>query len=361
MKGELMANNFNPIVLRTIDGMVQVHGLLDYTEAEKLDSRAIDISGLISADVDNVVKLGTDGKLFSLGAGAFECTFNIEDLVSSEAGNMSRPSLEDGLLYTDSCEFNSATFVSVDADNSIKFGSDGLLYVYGGDECEINISNLISSDAGNAITISIDDGKLYAISSASCTYNIIDFISTDADNEIVVGGDGKMLVRNLVCEWPIVDMISAISNNRLKAHVAGDGKLYVIPKDLVSSSVPNALTIDGSDNLLRVNPDSLISGDTGGGVSTGTDNKLVVDFGAYWLNLYRAGNFKLLHTNILPAGGTWAYISFRSYYDADLPEYDYLQGIADVGVAAGGTIIREYWTGAKVYDPWARTIAWRVQ
>jgi len=356
-----MADLFNPIVLTTNTSGGQVHGLLDYVGGEKLDSQAIDIAGLISADADNVIKPGADGKLFSLGGGTINCTFNVEDLISSEAGNMSRPSLEDGLLYTDSCEFNTASFVSTDSDNSLSFGSDGLLYVYGGDECEINIANLISADSGNAITISIVDGKLYATSESTCTYDIVDFISTDIDNEITVGVDGKLLVRNMVCEWPIVDMISNAPNNRLKSYVTGDGKLCVLPIDLPSTTSPNALTIDGTDNLLRVNPSNLISGDDNSGLITGSDGKLSVDFGVYWLELFLNGNFKLISGSQLPTGGTWAYISFRSYYDGDLPWDDYLQGVADAGVGAGGTYAIQYWTRQREPDPWARMVVWRVQ
>lgn len=356
-----MATFFNPIVYKVDTSGNRWHDMLDYTGEEKIDIQAIDVPGLISTDADNVIKAGTDGKLFSLGGGTVECKFNIEDLISAESGNMSRPSLVDGLLYTDSCVFNSADFVSTDVDNSIKFGGDGLLYVYGGDECQVNISELISADADNAITLSINDGKLFATSSATCTYNVIDFISTNPGNEITVGADGKLMVENLVCTWPIVDMISNIPNNRIKSHVTGDGKLYVIPSDLVSTTAPNALSTDASDFLLRVNPKDIISDDANSGLSTGTDGKLILTGGDFWLKLFAAGNFMKYYGPTLPPGGTWAYISFAYYEDGDLPGDSYLQNMNSAGIGAGGSLIpggaTQWFEGSPMF---ARNVVWRV-
>lgn len=336
---------FNPIVHTTPPSE---HGLLDYDDEQRIDIRSIHISGLISTDSTNVIKPGTDGKLFSLGGGS--CTFNVEDLLSAEAGNMSRPSTVDGLLYTDMCKFNTSDFVSTDVDNDIKFGSDGLLYVDGSEECTINIANLISTEAGNSITISIVDGKLYVVDASSCTYNIIDFISIDAGNEISVGSDGKLHVENLVCEWPIIDLVSNIANNRIRINTTGDGKLYVIPKDLVSTTLPNTITLDSADNLLRVNPKDIVSSDANSGLVVGSDGKLTVDFGAYWINMFATDNFKLHSGPFLPTGGTWAYFCIQPYWDADLGgdaghrwsnhhRGNYLRHIIGAGVGAGGSWI----------------------
>lgn len=334
-----MATFFDPVVRRTNTAGSQVHGLLNYPADEKISGQAIDIAGLISGDTDNTIKLGADGKLYSIGGGTVTCVFNIEDLISTESGNMSRPSLIDGLLFTDSCVFNTADFVSADTDNLIKFGTDGLLYVYGGDECQVNISELISADADNAITLSINDGKLYAVSSASCTYNIIDFISTDNGNEVRVGTDGKLMVENLVCTWPVVDMISSIANNRLKSHVTGDGKLYVIPGDLVSTTAPNALSTDATDFLLRVNPGDLISSDNNSGLATGDDGKLVSILGAWVENTTWVNGGEGVPGILFPGSATqrWGYIIGCRHHDADVSA-SMVHGII-AGAINGGSYI----------------------
>lgn len=351
---------------------------------QKITLSALDIPGFLSSDVGNLLTTGTDGKL--LQTADVECTFRVADLLSEEDGNIVGLSIEDGKLFASQCVLQVSDWLSQDVNNGLGLGTDGKFWFDNTLDCEINLSNLLSTDADNAIKLSLVDGKLKAVLAEECSVNVISLLSTKTDNRIVINDtDGKLYLPPYDCQFDLIDLISSNTWNRLRVNSesGGDGKLMVLCEDQVSSIENNRLkaNTDG-DHKFYVRPTDLISTDASPGLKVGTDGGLVVDIASGvdasgllvattsgsidldWVGLlnkfFSAENFKLIESNVIPYGGTWAYIAFRAEYDGDLPGdeengYNFVQSIAGVGLTAGGTVI-----SAAAHGPVNRMIIWRV-
>lgn len=351
---------------------------------QKITLSALDIPGFLSSDVGNLLTTGTDGKL--LQTADVECTFRVADLLSEEDGNIVGLSTEDGKLFASQCVLQVADWLSQDVNNGLGLGTDGKFWFDNTLDCEINLSNLLSKDGDNAITLSLSDGKLKAVLAEECSVNITNLLSPETDNRIVLNkDDGKLYLPPYDCQFDLAAMISSNTWNRLRVNSesGGDGKLMVLCEEQVSSIADNRLkTHTAGDHKFYLRPTDLISTDASPGLKLGTDGGLVVDIASGtdssnllvvnnsgsidldWVGLlnkfFSAENFKLIESNVIPYGGTWAYIAFRAEYDGDLPGDEeagsnFVQSIAGVGLTAGGTVISN-----ATHGPVNRMIIWRV-
>lgn len=184
----------------------------------------------LSADADNALKQGTDGGLFVPAADAVDPA----GLVSATPGNQLEVGLDGKLNVPAADTVDPADLVSTDADNALKQGADGRLFV---PETATSAAGLISTDAGNAVTQGTDGG-LFARA-----------VSTDSGNLVQRGSDyGAKLTGS--------DLISAGSTGNLLKVSAVDGRLEV-DRDSVTAEVVRDVKIvsDDTDNLIRTGSD----------------------------------------------------------------------------------------------------------
>lgn len=347
----------------------------------------IPIADLISTDAGQTMSVGTDNKL--LTTGEVTCTFKMTDILSEEAENNLTISNKDGKLFYDGdCDVNVSGLVSGDSENSIKFGTDGKLWVDGSLDCEINIGQLLSTEQGNSVKLSLVDGKLFArLEEAECEINIGGLRSTKLDNMLTVNtDDGLLYVRPYDCQFDLTDMVSSdiwnrlrlkteaggdgmflvlseeqvssIANNRLKAHMTGDHKFYVIPSDLISADTRSGLEL-GADGNIKVKPSDLNSTASDSGLIIDSDGKLTVDWSVILGKLFGSSQFQLVNSNRLPDGGTWAYIKFHTKLDEDVEGDHYMSHVEAVGTDAGGEVVGD------TYRPWGsnpgyQMVVWRI-
>lgn len=319
------------------------------TKEDQIHIDYIPIADLISRDANQIMTLGSDGKLLTVGEITVTCTFNVTDLLSADANNIIGISTNDGKLFADQCILQVADWLSTDANNGLGLGKDGKFWFDNTLDCEINIANLLSQQSGNDIQLSLIDGKLFAtIGDAECEINIGSLRSDRVDNLLTIDTvNGRLYVRPYDCQFNLADFISVTHKmNKLKIHTVGDGRMYVDVADFVSK-------------------------DTNSGIILGTDGGIKFDWSLLMSKLWGADNFKFHLGHLLPVGGTWAYICIQPYGDGDLPGYDtsalhlgnYLQGVNGVGIGAGGTAIPNasnpgiYFEGTLI-KPFS--IVWRI-
>lgn len=188
---------------------------------------------------------------------------------------------------------------------------------------------------GNRLVVDPDSGKLL-VPPYECQFNLAEFISNDTWNrlrlKVEAGGDGKMLVLS-------EEQVSSIANNRLKVYMGGDHKFYVLSADLISTDARPGLEL-GTDQNLKAKPGDLISTGNDGGLTTDSDGKIAVDWEVFFRMLFSPSRFRVVNSNVLPAGGTWAYILFALDQDSDIGGDDhYMKHILAAGTDAGGAVI----------------------
>lgn len=168
-----MAENLKPVVLND-DGSAHITA----QTGDKLDPQYIDNSALVSADADNLLKEGSDGKLFVASPAAPDIPTPSE-LISTDLGN-SITTGTDGKLI--------AKAVSTDANNLIKRGGDNGAHLTGSDIISSGTEeNLLSV---NAVDHRVQLPTAKVVEVIDHKISDIKIVSNDADNKLSVGSDG---------------------------------------------------------------------------------------------------------------------------------------------------------------------------
>lgn len=178
----------------------------------------------------------------------------------------------------DSQYIDKDTLISSDANNQIKVGTDGNLFVPPAEQQTIDPATLVSAEAGNTLTTAVD-GKLFVPAPATPDVPTpAELISTDLGNSITTGTDGKLIAK----------AVSTDANNLIQR--GGDNGAHIEASDIISSGTEeNLLSVNAVDHRVQL-PTAKINdiiehklGDLHI-VSTDADNKLSVgsDGGAYY-------------------------------------------------------------------------------
>lgn len=148
------------------------------TEGDKLDSQYINKGTLISSDANNQLKAGTDGNLYVPAPAAPE-DITPADLISTDLGN-SITTGTDGKLI--------AKAVSTDANNLIQRGGDN--------GAHLEASDIISSGTEeNLLSVNAVDHRVQlptakVVEVIDHKISDIKIVSNDANNKLSVGSDG---------------------------------------------------------------------------------------------------------------------------------------------------------------------------
>ena len=118
---------------------------------------------------------------------------NLKPVVISSDGSKHVIATEGEKL--DSQFINKETLISSDADNQLKAGTDGNLFVPPAEQQTIDPATLVSAEAGNTLTTAVD-GKLFVPAPATPDVPTpAELISTDLGNSITTGTDGKLIAK----------------------------------------------------------------------------------------------------------------------------------------------------------------------
>lgn len=260
---------------------------------------------LVSSQVGNDLKIGADGGLYVDVPVA-------EDLVSNDAGNTVQQGSDGGIYVPvpSVSELVGKGLISKDAGNTVKQGVDGGIYVPvpGADA-------LISKDAGNIIEKGSDDklyvkpemedfvapgdGNLAKVNDANqivVDKNVINnmieayvppsgaLISKDKGNYTVEGTDGGIYTptpkaADFLATGDTILQLDENGKAALPQSVIEEiAKSTVTPESLVSMRPGNSLIVDDTNKLFVtagvIDTKTLISGDEGNTLRSGSDNKL---------------------------------------------------------------------------------------
>lgn len=246
---DMVSDDANNVIVIGTDGKL-------YVDKEAL---AVKTADLISKDVGNIIVEGADGGLYARADDV-----DPRDLISGERDN-ALTLATDGGLFVD--RVIPEELISGDAGNIIKEGSDKLLYA--SVKASDFVGDLVSPDSGNQITIRNE--KLYV---QETEVRPSDMISNNAGNIISLGTDSKLLAKVNVS-----DLVSSDTGNDL---VIKGGGLYVEAKggienvaDIVSDQEGNIITATKDNKLYAaVDAGTLISSDVGNIIKQGADGKL---------------------------------------------------------------------------------------
>ena len=201
---------------------------------------------------------------------------NLKPVVISSDGSKHVIATEGEKL--DSQFINKETLISSDADNQLKAGTDGNLFVPPAEQQPIDPATLVSAEAGNTLTTAVD-GKLFVPAPATPDVPTpAELISTDLGNSITTGTDGKLIAK----------AVSTDANNLIKR--GGDNGAHLTGSDIISSGTEeNLLSVNAVDHRVQLPTAKVVEiidhkiADVHI-VSTDADNKLSVgsDGGAYY-------------------------------------------------------------------------------
>lgn len=178
----------------------------------------------------------------------------------------------------DSQYIDKGGLISSDANNQLKAGTDGNLFVPPAEAQTVDPATLISAETGNALTTAVD-GKLFVPTPvAPVVPPPSDLISTDLGNSITTGTDSKLIAK----------AVSTDANNLIQR--GGDNGAHLEASDIISSGTEeNLLSVNAVDHRVQL-PTAKINdiiehklGDLHI-VSTDANNKLSVgsDGGAFY-------------------------------------------------------------------------------
>ncbi len=284
-------------------------GELVYTN-EDADNANVD---LISADANNDIAAGTDGGLY----------LNVSSVSIAETNTTLGLNASAELAYTNELGNNAnVTLISTDANNDLVAGTDGRLF--------------LDASAGETnTTLSLSAGELVYTNEDADNANV-GLISSDANNDISAGSDGGLFLDAITSETNTtlslsagelvytnedadnanVDLISGDANNDISA--GSDGGLFL---DAITSETNTTLALSAGE-LVYTNEDAdnanvaLISSDANNDISAGSDGRLYMDQTNTTLSL-SAG--ELVYTN----------------EDADNANVDLISADANNDLAAG--------------------------
>ena len=164
---------------------------------------------------------------------------NLKPVVISSDGSKHVIATEGEKL--DSQFINKETLISSDADNQLKAGTDGNLFVPPAEQQTIDPATLVSAEAGNTLTTAVD-GKLFVPTPETPDVPTpAELISTDLGNSITTGTDGKMIAK----------AVSTDANNLIKR--GGDNGAHLEASDIISSGTEeNLLSVNAVDHRVQL-------------------------------------------------------------------------------------------------------------
>ena len=201
---------------------------------------------------------------------------NLKPVVISSDGSKHVIATEGEKL--DSQFINKETLISSDANNQLKAGTDGNLFVPPAEQQTIDPATLVSAEAGNTLTTAVD-GKLFVPAPATPDVPTpAELISTDLGNSITTGTDSKLISK----------AVSTDANNLIKR--GGDNGAHLTGSDIISSGTEeNLLSVNAVDHRVQLPTAKVVEIidhklDDLHIVSIDADNKLSVgsDGGAYY-------------------------------------------------------------------------------
>lgn len=178
----------------------------------------------------------------------------------------------------DSQYIDKGGLISSDADNQLRAGTDGNLFVPPAESQTVDPATLVSAESGNVLTTAVD-GKLFVPTPAAPDVPTpSELISTDLGNSITTGTDGKLIAK----------AVSTDANNLIQR--GGDNGAHIEASDIISSGTEeNLLSVNAVDHRVQLPTAKVVEvidhkiGDIKI-VSNDADNKLSVgsDGGAYF-------------------------------------------------------------------------------
>lgn len=230
-------------------------------------------------------------------------------LISSNSGNVLRTGTDDKLYVPEQSGggggVDPADLVSMNDDNYLTLGSDAKLYVPTPEIPDVNPTNLISSNTGNTLRTGTDD-KLY-VPVPEVEIDPAELISSDAGNTIVTGTDNGLFSPPVVIP-PIPDKFSDLedtpANYGTAGQVATSSGSAVVWSDL--PEIPDPPTAG-----------EYLSTDEGNLIGLGTDDKLYIDEGVVQVEVRHHANLEFLGPDenvrfFIPASCTKAHIEAGS-------------------------------------------------